>query len=118
SIVLKSLKTAFGGSQSNLQLCWRLLAPAAETTRPPSSLARLLGRGLGLGGRRRLRRGSSRWLRGRRAVGRKAHFLADRGTALHVLFALMRLRFGRAGRLGRSLISRLRLGHGSDGLGV
>ena len=22
-----SLKTAFGGSQSNLQLCWRLLAP-------------------------------------------------------------------------------------------
>src|ERR1700756_2562477 len=26
SIVLTSLKTAFGGSQSNLQLCWRLLA--------------------------------------------------------------------------------------------
>src|SRR5207342_1888123 len=25
-----SLKTAFGGSQSNLQLCWRLLAPRAE----------------------------------------------------------------------------------------
>ena len=28
SIVLKSLKTAFGGSPSNLQLCWRLLATA------------------------------------------------------------------------------------------
>src|SRR6476620_114253 len=28
SIVLTSLKTAFGGSQSNLQLCWRLLASA------------------------------------------------------------------------------------------
>src|SRR5208283_1887248 len=26
SIVVKSLKTAFGGSPSNLQLCWRLLA--------------------------------------------------------------------------------------------
>ena len=26
SIVQTSLKTAFGGSQSNLQLCWRLLA--------------------------------------------------------------------------------------------
>ena len=26
SIVLTSVKTAFGGSQSNLQLCWRLLA--------------------------------------------------------------------------------------------
>jgi hypothetical protein len=26
SIVPKSLKTAFGGSPSNLQLCWRLLA--------------------------------------------------------------------------------------------
>ena len=29
SIVLISLKTAFGGSPSNLQLCWRLLAEAA-----------------------------------------------------------------------------------------
>ncbi len=29
SIVPTSLKTAFGGSQSNLQLCWRLLAGAA-----------------------------------------------------------------------------------------
>ena len=26
SIVPKSLKTAFGGSQSNLQLCWRLIS--------------------------------------------------------------------------------------------
>ena len=30
SIVLTSLKTAFGGSQSNLQLCWRLMAPSAD----------------------------------------------------------------------------------------
>src|SRR4029077_4319237 len=30
SIVLTSLKTAFGGSQSNLQLCWRLLARQYE----------------------------------------------------------------------------------------
>ena len=32
SIVLTSLKTAFGGSQSNLQLCWRLLAKSALRT--------------------------------------------------------------------------------------
>ena len=31
SIVLTSLKTAFGGSQSNLQLCWRLLALLSQS---------------------------------------------------------------------------------------
>jgi len=34
SIVQTSFKTAFGGSQSNLQLCWRLLAANARSTRP------------------------------------------------------------------------------------
>ena len=33
SIVQASLKTAFGGSQSNLQLCWRLLASRPSTSR-------------------------------------------------------------------------------------
>ena len=39
SIVQTSLKTAFGGSQSNLQLCWRLLARAC-TQLPRSASSR------------------------------------------------------------------------------
>jgi hypothetical protein len=34
SIVQTSLKTAFGGSQSNLQLCWRLLAYGKSAGKP------------------------------------------------------------------------------------
>src|ERR1700756_1093947 len=37
SIVLTSLKTAFGGSQSNLQLCWRLLARISQKAPPHTS---------------------------------------------------------------------------------
>jgi putative transposase len=62
SIVPKSLKTAFGGSPSNLQLCWRL--SAANAPRPRSDAA---------GSRAEINRtdaiGSSRsgWLRADRA---------------------------------------------------
>jgi hypothetical protein len=45
SIIPTSLKTAFGGSQSNLQLCWRLLADPSSRERAESISESLTTRG-------------------------------------------------------------------------